>query len=263
MRPRATLRRTGSTLPRRRPAAGRRGRRDVVPAERRRQPLEGLAHGVLHVARRAARRRRRARRAGTRRWQAARQICSNMRPLTSSRADHGARRPVAEAERAELVVRVRAVEARHGGLDELVARRRRAPFERGSASGRWMSKMARAPRMSGRAHGDLDVGEPLEQRRVDQVLAVGRGDDGDVGAVGEAVELGQQRGEELVAVLVGGAAADASDRLDLVQEQDGEAASRRLARAPRSSCGCSAASRRPTAIPTRPASPRRSGSAAR
>ncbi len=80
----------------------------------------------------------------------------------------------------------------------------------------------------GPADGNLHVGEPFQQGRIDQVLAVGSRDDGNPGPIGEAVQLGQQGGQELIAVLAHGTASDPANGLDLIQEQDREAVQGRL-----------------------------------
>ena len=73
------------------------------------------------------------------------------------------------------------------------------------------------------AHGDLAI-EPAgaEQRRIEDVLAVGRGDDDDALVTLEAVHLDEQLVERLLALFVAErvAAAAAADGVELVDEDD-------------------------------------------
>ena len=80
------------------------------------------------------------------------------------------------------------------------------------------------PRTSGRPHHDLAVeAARTQQRRVEHVGTVGRGDDDHALAALETVHLDQQLVERLLALVVTAAqagAAMAADRVDFVDEDD-------------------------------------------
>ena len=64
---------------------------------------------------------------------------------------------------------------------------------------------------------------------VEEIVAIRRGDDRDVGQAPESIDLGQPAGERLVVVMPDRATADAADRLDLVEEEHHVAVARGLA----------------------------------
>ena len=88
----------------------------------------------------------------------------------------------------------------------------------------WTSRMATRPLTSGASMIDLAVeAAGAQQRRVEDVGAVGGGDDDDVGVRVEAVHLDEDLVQGLLALVVAAAeagAALAADRVDLVDEDD-------------------------------------------
>jgi hypothetical protein len=79
-----------------------------------------------------------------------------------------------------------------------------------------------APLLVGHVHGNLAVKAPgAQQRGVEDVGAVGGGDHDDAGVALEAVHLGQQLVQRLLALVVAAAdagAAGAADGVDLIHE---------------------------------------------
>ena len=138
--------------------------------------------------------------------------------------DHGPLLAVTEAQRAKLIARIRAVEFRHGQIDQLLASGGRQGPVRVIGQGVGQMDLENGPPAAqvGPANVDLEVAATLVESSVEQILPVGGTDDGHVLPIGKTIHLRQQSREKFVRMMRYRPATNASDALDFIEESHRE-----------------------------------------